>query len=656
MDVKIFPFLALYSLIMSLSLQDAHVGVIKTLKSTEDILCCITKTNPQWTKLVSAVDHRVDRALAIFRPQAIADHRAFLTSLGWPPPLSSLSSSSLDMTKSSDVYNPLFTAQGELKYQYCKSFLALCSLQELQRQRKCRQLAGLKQEIALHQPLWAIEELVNPISIISQRHFVKWIDKPEFIFALVYKITRDYVDSMDELLQPLVDEAFLSGYSCREEWVSAMVSSLSTYLAKDILPSHASQLEEERVAGISSQARTSWLHLIDLMISFDKRVRSLIAQSGILLSVSDGDHEKISSLSVFCDRPDWLEVWTEVELTDIMDKLKPEMEDERNWSTKGLNASLLSGQEDNRSPSISSVFLRYLSYVVDRCRSVPTISLRSRFVTLTCVPVIQKFLDCILLRCLEAEGLTALTDNDALVKVTSSINAARHFVSVLKEWCEEVFFLEMGLNHIEEVETSTFDNSSGMSSDTPGNNDFDKEISKLEKFRIEWIDKLSTVVLRGFDSSCREYLKNRKQWQEKGEEGWVSRSFVGALEYLQAKLSLLEENLNQVDFVRVWRTLASGIDQFLYSGIFMSNVKFHDGGVEKLANDLAVLFGVFNSWCLRPEGFFPKVSEGLKLFKMDRRQLQSSLAGGERWLKDNKITHLIMSEAEKIVKNRVHNS
>lgn len=560
------------------------------------------------------------------------------------------------MKISSDVYNPLFTAQGELKYQYCKSFLALCSLQELQRQRKCRQLAGLKQEIALHQPLWAIEELVNPISITSQRHFVKWIDKPEFIFALVYKITRDYVDSMDELLQPLVDEAFLSGYSCREEWVSAMVSSLSTYLAKYILPSHVSQLEEERVAGISSQARTSWLHLIDLMISFDKRVRSLVAQSGILLSVSDGDHEKISSLSVFCDRPDWLEVWTEVELTDIMDKLKPEMEDERNWSTKGPNASLLSGQEDNRSPSISSVFLRYLSYVVDRCRSVPTISLRSRFVTLTCVPIIQKFLDCILLRCLEAEGLTALTDNDALVKVTSSINAARHFVSVLKEWCEEVFFLEMGLNHIEEVETSTFDNSSGMSSDTPGNNDFDKEISKLEKFRLEWIDKLSTVVLRGFDSSCREYLKNRKQWQEKGEEGWVSRSFVGALEYLQAKLSLLEENLNQVDFVRVWRTLASGIDQFLYSGIFMSNVKFHDGGVEKLANDLAVLFGVFNSWCLRPEGFFPKVSEGLKLFKMDRRQLQSSLAGGERWLKDNKITHLTMSEAEKIVKNRVHNS
>ncbi|MFZ8263758.1 hypothetical protein ACO1KZ_15870, partial [Staphylococcus aureus] len=81
---------------------------------------------------------------------------------------------------------------------------------------------------------WAMEELVNPLFIASQRHFSKWVDKPEFIFALLYKITRDYVDSMDELLQPLVDEAMLSGYSCREEWISSMVTSLLTYLAKEI--------------------------------------------------------------------------------------------------------------------------------------------------------------------------------------------------------------------------------------------------------------------------------------------------------------------------------------------------------------------------------------------------------------------------------------
>ncbi|GJX18672.1 phosphoinositide phosphatase SAC6 [Tanacetum coccineum] len=46
--------------------------------------------------------------------------------------------------------------------------------------------------------------------------------------------------------------------------------------------------------------------------------------------------------------------------------------------------------------------------------------------------------------CIEAEGLTALTDDDALIEVMKSINNSRYIESVLKEWREEVFFLEMG--------------------------------------------------------------------------------------------------------------------------------------------------------------------------------------------------------------------
>ncbi|MCE0480612.1 hypothetical protein HAX54_037631 [Datura stramonium] len=210
---------------------------IRTLKLTEDTLRLVAKTHPQWTRLVSAVDHRVDRSLAILRPQAIADHRSLLTSLGWPPPLSTLNSLGPASKGSTDVQNPLFTMKGDLKQQYCESFLALCSLQELQRQRKSRQLVGQNREIALHQPLWAIEELVNPISIASQRHFL--MGDP------------GYVDSMDELLQPLVDEAMLSGYSCREEWISAM---------------------------------------------------------------EDGKLEKLSTFSVFIDRPDWqTDLWADIE-------------------------------------------------------------------------------------------------------------------------------------------------------------------------------------------------------------------------------------------------------------------------------------------------------------------------------------------------------
>ena len=656
-QTNLLKFLFVFSKI-SILLQEMRLHALKTLKLTEDVLTSVTKTHPQWARLLSAVDHRVDRALAILRPQAIADHRSLLTSLGWPPPLSTLNSSNLDTRKSSEVLNPLFTMQGSLKHQYCENFLALCSLQELQRRRKCRQLKGYDQEIALHQPLWVIEELVNPISLAFQRHFAKWVDKPEFIFALVYKVTRDYVDSIDELLQPLVDEAMLAGYSCREEWISAMVTSLVIYLAKEIFPSYVGQLDEESVTGVQSQARIAWLHLVDLMITFDKQVQSMLAQSGLLLSLQEeGNMQKISSLSVFCDRPDWLDLWAIIELGDVLDKLKLEMEDGKNWTMKVQGAVLLAGHEDFRSPVISSAFLQHLSAVVDRCRALPSISLSSRFARLAGAPIIHKFLDCILLRCQEAEGMTALTDNDALIKVTNSVNAARYFESVLKEWCEDVFFLEMGLHEGDQLGTVADVSRFSGTTEVSGSSIFDGEIEKLEKFRLEWVEKLSVVLLRGFDARCRDYLKNRKQWQEKVEEGWmVSKSLVGALDYLQGKMLILEGSLNAVDFVGVWRSLAAHVDRLIFSGILMSNVKFYDGGVERYSCDLEVLFRVFRAWCLRPEGFFPKASEGLKLLKMGEDRLQDYWAEGEKWMVENGIRHLSVAEAEKIVKNRVFKS
>lgn len=635
--------------------EETRLVAIKTLKLTEDLLTSVSKARPQWARLVSAVDHRVDRALAILRPQAIADHRALLTSLRWPPPLSNLTSSSLDTMKSSEVLNPLFTMQGDLKHQYCENFLALCRLQELQRQRKSRQLEGHNREVALHQPLWAIEELVNPVAVASQRHFSKWIDKPEFIFALVYKITRDYVDSMDELLQPLVDEAMLTGYSCREEWISSMVASLSTYLAKEIFPVYVGQLEEESVTGIRSQARTYWLHLVDLMVSFDKRIKSLVEQSGILLSLQeDGTLRKISSLSVFCDRPDWLDLWAELELADTLEKLKPEMDEEKNWTMK-VQGVVLSNSDDYKCPAVSGSIFRCLSSLIDRCRSLPTASLRSRFLRLAGIPVLKKFYDCLLLRCQEAEGLTALTDDEALIKVANSINAAHYTEHILKEWCEDVFFLEMGLDEGDEFGESISEYSDrNILIEEYGNGIFHEEIVKFEDFRTQWVEKISVVVLRGFDARLRDYMKNRRQWQEKSEEGWtVSKTLVGALDYLQGKMSVIEESLNKLDFAVIWRSLAAGVDRLIFNGILMSNVKFHDDGLERFGYDLEVLFGVFRAWCLRPEGFFPKTSDSLKLLKMEREQLQGRLTGGDIWMKENGIRHLSVAEVEKIGKNRV---
>uniref|UniRef100_A0A0A9DM37 Uncharacterized protein n=1 Tax=Arundo donax TaxID=35708 RepID=A0A0A9DM37_ARUDO len=51
-----------------------------------------------------AVDSRVDKTLAILRPQALTDYRALLAALGWPP---SLSSPDTEKDKYSQIPNPL---------------------------------------------------------------------------------------------------------------------------------------------------------------------------------------------------------------------------------------------------------------------------------------------------------------------------------------------------------------------------------------------------------------------------------------------------------------------------------------------------------------------------------------------------------------------
>ncbi|KAG0469755.1 hypothetical protein HPP92_016455 [Vanilla planifolia] len=118
---------------------------------------------------------------------------------------------------------------------------------------------------------------------------------------------------------------------------------------------------------------------------------------------------------------------------------------------------------------------------------------------------------------------------------------------------------------------------------------FEAEIKGMKDFVDEWSEKISTVILRGFDARCRDYLRNKKQWQEKGEEArGVLTAFIGALSYLQEKISKIEAELNEIDFVRVWRNLASGVDNLFFTGLFASNTKFSDAGVERLRECEAV--------------------------------------------------------------------
>lgn len=710
--------------------EEKHLMAIRSIKDIEDVLTGVAKSRPQWSRLVTAVDVRVDRAIAVLRPLVIADYRTLLTSLGWPPSLATTNVGISDQGRSTKLSNPLFDMHGNVKEQYSESFLALSTLQSVLLCRKSRQLDqfshedssvtkldAIKNKLGRRETLWSIEELVSQIASRAEYHFSKWTTKPEFIFALGYRVTQEFVDTVDDTLQPLLDKARLVGYSAREEWVSEMVSMISAYLARQVFPGLVRSLVEKA----SMQARRPWLHLIDLIIAFDRQMQVLVVRSGVGLSGKENTETlgvsanilqlRISCMSIFCDRPDWLELWADAELKDAQEKLKGELETERAW-TINTNTDFLSTfnsqltlenartdfvfstREDYKAPSGAESVIATTWAVVDRCRTFPDAYLRFKFVRAAAAPILAEYRDSLLHRCQEAEALTALADDEAMVKVAFSINAARYCEYIVKEWCEDIFFLELQLAQDSKLKEETGTNiMAGEDSEKQLGNIpdldgsvFDKEIENFRKLQTEWLSKLTAVILRGFDARGREYVRNKKQWQEKvkgsaeeniaangigsgnSSEVSISSAFVDALDVLQGQLKNLKQVLNDVDFMDLWRSLASGLDLFLFTYIPSSNAKFSNDGVRQFEADMHALFQVFKPFCARPTGFFPHLSDSLRLLALpsaDVKHVQKILCVPSSAIIDDKddpklkclrrygIRKLSAGNVEKILRQRI---
>jgi hypothetical protein len=291
--------------------------------------------------------------------------------------------------------------QGEKRKSYSNSFLALCALQHIQTRRENRQLNLSGQKECTIQ-LWAIDELVSPIASRMEFHFSKWVDQPVFIFELAYKITRDFIVGVDDVLQPLIDRARLISYSAKEAWVSSMVQLLSEFLAKRIFSSLAERYKEKQM---KSEVISSWLHLIDLIVLFDKRIQSLVSSETSLFSTESERVESLSGsisvLMIFGNRPDWLKIWAKIELKNACSKLKTDLLDERAWAVDGKERAelhfdtqhfLISSREDHKAPLIAESAVRITWEMVERCETVPVVTLRLQFIRLTAVRFLWHFL------------------------------------------------------------------------------------------------------------------------------------------------------------------------------------------------------------------------------------------------------------------------
>ncbi|XP_068664222.1 RINT1-like protein MAG2L isoform X2 [Aristolochia californica] len=643
--------------------QEKLMLAVKAMNNIEEILVNVMDRQPRWSCLLNAVDSRVDNMFVLVRSQALADHRGLLASLGWPPPLMT---SNLDNGRRSEISNPLFLMQEDKKETFSLSFISLCALQHLQGRREVRRSSHLGHRVCLNNSLWVFEELVSPIASRVEPHFFKWLVRPKFIFALVYKITRDLIEGIEEVLQPLIDRERLVGYSAREAWVLGMVRMLSEFLKKQMFSVLA---EDYHNKNGSAQLKSSWLHLVDLCISFDKQMETLVSSGNPAFQFQ---HSKgISLLSIFCDQPDWLEIWTELELKDAEEKLKPELYNEKAWVLDVRSCArdiqdtqnesfLLSTREEFKTPLVAGTATQIAWTLIERCQNLPNVLHQVQFIRSSTANFLQYFFDLLLWRHQLMERRTAYLDGDILIKIASLINAARYCESVLHEWSDNVSFLEMKV-----VENNSIgDTRSSINLQTSF---FAIEINCLIKLETDWLEEIMTGLLREFNILSWNYVQNRNQWERDDsfnsvvvpEELTVSVEMVVALDTLKDHFQILKMALNSKDFLDLWRSIAGGLDHFIFSSIILSGVKFSKWGAYQFKADIRALFLVFQPFCTRPEAFFPVVSNTVKLLSLKQEDashllgILSKVQSKSECLQQHGMHHVHSDQAEKILKSRL---
>ncbi|KAK1294768.1 hypothetical protein QJS10_CPA16g01230 [Acorus calamus] len=651
------------------SKQENLLLAIKAMKNIEEVLVRITNCRPQWTHLLNAVDSRVDKTLCLLRPHAIMDHRTVLSSLGWPP---QLSASNLENGKSSELPNPLVLMQGDKKEMYAQSFLTLCSLQHLQAQREARQedlnFTDIKEpckKTYIDCSLWATDELVSAISSSMDKHFSKWIDEPKFIFALVYKVTRDFVEGVDDVLQPLIDKARLVGRSAKEAWVSSMVKMLFKYLKTKCFSAF---MDRYHNTGGDLDSTSSWLHLVDLIITFDKRMRAIIISGTPVMESSllpGGISGTLSLLSMFCDLPDWLGIWSDIELKDAEEKLKSELDNERAWKidlkqehenfTVQDELYLLSSREDYRAPLIAETVFKIAWTMMERCQSLPNMCHQIQFIRSSTTKFLHTFFNTLHQCYYETEWVENFIDDNSLLRLSGAINAARYSESILHEWSEDIRFLEMKALEDDGIISGPLKDDSRVLRCF-----FADEIEVLLNLETDFVEEIVSSLLTEFDSLSSNYIQNKEQWIHHASLDSnisISSDLIEPLDMLRNRLRVLNASLNVKDFFDIWRCVAGGIDHFIFTSILSSDVVFSVQGAHQFTADMQALFQVFKSFCPRPGAFFPCLSDLLKLLTLTSReakQLLELLSKNEEEMESQRRlgVHCVSSaQAEKVLKN-----
>ncbi|KAM6093264.1 RAD50-interacting protein 1 isoform 3-T3 [Theristicus caerulescens] len=518
----------------------------------------------------------------ILKDKLSSDFEEVLTQLRWPfvgPPQSQAFGLAAPAS-APDVYN-------NLEMLFCQLLKLQTSDELLTKPKQLPEKYSLPPSPPIILP---IQIMLNPLQKRFKYHFTgnkqtNVLNKPEWYLTQVLMWIGNHAKFLDDKIQPILDKAG-SSVNAGLEFSRALVMLILEKLAADI----PCLLYDD----------TLFCHLVDEVLLFE---RELYSVHGYLSSFPSCMHI-LSEESCF-------QRWLTVEKKFALQKMDSMLSSEAAWISQYKD---ITDVDEMKVPDCAETFMTLLLVITDRYKNLPTASRKLQFLALQ-----KELVDDFRIRLTQV--MKEETRASLGFRYCAILNAVNYIATVLADWADNVFFLQLQQAELEvRAESNAVSKLQLGQLASMESSVFDEMINLLERLKHDMLTRQVDHVFREVKDAAKLYKKER--WlslPSQAEQAVMSLSSTACpmLLTLRDRLLQLEQQLCHSLFKIFWQMLAEKVDIYIYQEIIMAN-HFNEGGAAQLQFDMSRnLFPLFSHYCKRPENYFKHIKEACIILNLN---------------------------------------
>ncbi|XP_037692360.1 RAD50-interacting protein 1 isoform X2 [Choloepus didactylus] len=435
-----------------------------------------------------------------------------------------------------------------------------------------------------------IQIMLTPLQKRFRYHFrgnrqTNLISKPEWYLAQVLMWIGNHTQFLDEKIQPILDKVG-SSVNARLEFSRGLMMLVLEKLATDI----PSLLYDDNL----------FCHLVDEVLLFERELHSVYYYPSTFASCM----HILSEETCF-------QRWLTVERKFALQKMDSMLSSEAAWVSQYKD---ITDVDEMKVPDCAETFMTLLLVITDRYKNLPTASRKLQFLELQ-----KDLVDDFRIRLTQV--MKEETRASLGFRYCAILNAVNYIATVLADWADNVFFLQLQQAALEVfAESNTLSKLQLGQLASMESSVFDDMINLLERLKHDMLARQVDHVFREVKDAAKLYKKER--WlslpsQSEQAVMSLSSSACPLLLTIRDRLLQLEQQLCFSLFKIFWQMLVEKLDIYIYQEIILAN-HFNEGGAAQLQFDMTRnLFPLFSHYCKRPENYFKHVKEACIILNLN---------------------------------------